>query len=87
VREGEISNRKYGRFVSRFEPLSLYPYLYRYEYFHYNLSRKIIWCHNTYNELPQELFDPQVPHLFPQKQYATRTRKFVEAATSTTPQI
>ena len=51
--------------------------------FHYNKSRKITRCRNTYNELPQELLNPQVPHLFPQEQHATR--KLVEAATSTTP--
>ena len=40
---------------------------------------------NSYNELlPQELLDPQVPHLFPQEQHM-RTRKLAKAATSTTP--
>ena len=50
--------------------------------FHYNQSWKITQYRNTYNELPHELLDSQVPHLFPQEQY-TRTRKLTEAATST----
>ena len=37
--------------------------------FHYNQSCKITRCHNTYNELPQELLDPQITHLFPQEQH------------------
>ena len=36
---------------------------------------------NTYNELPKELLDSQVAHLFPQEQHTTRTRKLAEAAT------
>jgi len=44
-------------------------------------------CRNTYNELPQELLDPQVPHLFPQERYTTRTFKLAKVATSTTPPI
>ena len=46
------------------------------------IARKITQCHNTYNELPQELLEPQIPHLFLQEQYTTRTCKFAEAATS-----
>ena len=46
--------------------------------FHYKWSHKITRCHNTYNELPQKLLDPQVSHLFSQEQHA-RTRKLVEA--------
>jgi len=52
--------------------------------FHYNQSRKIIWCHNTYNEVPQKLLDPQVPHLSQQEQH-TRTHKLADVAISTTP--
>jgi len=37
--------------------------------FHYKRSRKITWCRNTYNELPQELLDSQILHLFPQEQH------------------
>jgi len=36
---------------------------------------------NTHNELPQELLNPQAPHLFLQKQH-TRTSKLAEAITS-----
>jgi len=35
-REGEISNRKHGRFVLIFEPLALRPRLHHYEGIHYN---------------------------------------------------
>ena len=50
--------------------------------FHYNDPARSLGA-NTYNELPQELLEPQVPHLFPQEQH-TRTRKLAEATTSTT---
>jgi len=37
--------------------------------FHYNRSLKITQCRNTYNDLPQELLDSQVSHLFSQEQH------------------
>jgi len=37
--------------------------------FYYNRSRKITRYRNTYNELPQELLDLQVSHLFLQEQH------------------
>jgi len=79
VREGEIINCKHWRFVSRFEPFALRPRLHHYEGFHYNRSRKITQWRNTYNELLQELLDPQVPHLFPQEQH-TRTRNLYNSS-------
>jgi len=33
VKEGEINNRKYGRIISRFEPLALHPRLHHNEGF------------------------------------------------------
>jgi len=66
--EREMSNRKHGRIISRFEHTCSPPST-LWRIFTKKWSRKITWCCNTYNELPQELLDPQVPHLFMQEQH------------------
>ena len=67
----EISNRKHERIISRFEPLALRPRLQRNEGFSLKTILQDTWCHNTYNELPQEHLNPQVTHLFSQEQHIT----------------
>jgi len=74
-----MSNRKQGKIVSRFKhTCSTSP-------------PSTLWMISTipitqdhslpqpYNELPQKLLDPQVPHLFPQEQH-THAHYFIEAA-------
>ena len=79
----EMINHKHERFRG-LSHLLYVPAFTAMKDFHYNRSCKITRYCNTYNGLPQELLDPQVPHLFPQEQH-TRTCKLVEDATSTTP--
>ena len=74
-----MSNRKHGRFVSRFEPLALHLRLHRNEGFHYARSYKIIQEY----KFPQELLDLQVPHSVPQPLHSQARKARSEAATPT----
>ena len=79
----ERSNRKYGRFILRFESLALRPRLHRNERFPLKMIPQDHLVRKTYNELPQEFLNPQVPHFFPQEQHNTNSQ-VRQGRTSTT---
>ena len=70
------SNRKHGRFVSRFEHTYSTSPPSHLKDFHYNRSHRITRCRNTYKEFPLELLDSLVP-------YTTQAHKLAEAAPQT----